>query len=148
MFNSVLIVCVGNICRSPIAEALLKQWLPEKNIQSAGLFALKGKGADPMAKTVACRHGISLENHKARQFTREMGRTFDLILVMEKRHINIITHYLPEIRGKIMLLGHWNQRKDIPDPYGGDITTFNFIFSLINESVSGWKAALDDQGLK
>ncbi|ADW75159.1 protein tyrosine phosphatase [Rahnella aceris] len=148
IFNSILVVCVGNICRSPIAEALMKQCLPEKNIQSAGLSALKGQRADHMAKMVAERHGISLENHKAKPFTPERGKEFDLILVMERTHISAITHPLPEIRGKIMLLGHWNQRKEIPDPYGKDMEAFDYIFSLIKESVSGWKAALNYQGLK
>ncbi len=147
-FDSILLVCVGNICRSPIAEAMMKQWLPDTNVQSAGLSALSGQGADKMAKKVAKRHGLSLENHKAKPFTTEMGKEFDLILVMERAHINVITRSLPEIRGKIMLLGHWNQRADIPDPYGKDMEAFDYTFSLIKKSVSGWKVALYHQGLK
>ncbi|VTQ53654.1 protein-tyrosine phosphatase [Campylobacter jejuni] len=145
MFNSVLIVCIGNVCRSPIAEAMLQQLLPAKAIHSAGISALAGDGADAMASRISEQHGFSLQNHKARQLTREMCHDSDLILIMEKAHISSVSYFLPEVRGKTMLLGYWNQKIDIPDPYGKSADAFEYAFSLIKESVIGWKSVLERQ---
>lgn len=84
MINSILVVCVGNICRSPTGERLLKTALHEKNIASAGLGALVDHAADETASSVASEHGVSLEGHAAQQLTSNMCRDYDLILVMEK----------------------------------------------------------------
>lgn len=114
MFNSILVLCTGNICRSPIAERILRDFFPEKEIDSAGLGALVGKPADASAINVAEKNGISLQGHKGRQFTAEMGRRYQLILVMERMHLEQVSNIAPELRGKTMLLGHWNGNKDIP----------------------------------
>lgn len=83
MFNKILVVCVGNICRSPTAERLLKHYQPELTVDSAGLGALVGKGADERAMSVARDHHLSLDGHVARQVTGRMCREYDLILAME-----------------------------------------------------------------
>ncbi|VDZ89757.1 tyrosine phosphatase [Lelliottia amnigena] len=67
MFNKILVVCVGNICRSPTAERLLKNYQPNLIVESAGLGALVGKGADERATNVAQEHDLSLDGHVARQ---------------------------------------------------------------------------------
>lgn len=59
MFNKILVVCVGNVCRSPTAERLLKRFHPSLTVASAGLGALVGKGADPAAASVASAHDLS-----------------------------------------------------------------------------------------
>ncbi|VDZ78083.1 protein-tyrosine phosphatase [Salmonella bongori] len=59
MFNKILVVCVGNICRSPTAECLLQRFHPSLTVASAGLGALVGKGADPAAASVASAHDLS-----------------------------------------------------------------------------------------
>ena len=61
MFNKILVVCVGTICRSPTAERLLRSHLPSLTVESAGLGALVGKAADERAASVAAEHAISLE---------------------------------------------------------------------------------------
>lgn len=117
MFNSILVVCTGNICRSPIGERYLRSLLPNKKIDSAGTSALVDHAADESAILVASSHGISLDGHVAKQFTSSLGRQYDLILVMEKYHIEQIGRVAPEARGKTMLFGHWLNQRDIPDPY-------------------------------
>ncbi|HCD7054178.1 TPA: protein tyrosine phosphatase, partial [Klebsiella pneumoniae] len=107
MFNSILVVCTGNICRSPIGERYLRSLLPNKKIDSAGTSALVDHAADESAILVASSHGISLDGHVAKQFTSSLGRQYDLILVMEKYHIEQIGRIAPEARGKTMLFGHW-----------------------------------------
>ncbi|HBQ8797864.1 arsenate reductase/protein-tyrosine-phosphatase family protein [Klebsiella pneumoniae] len=138
MFNSILVLCTGNICRSPIAERILRDFFPEKEIDSAGLGAVVGKPADASAINVAEKNGISLQGHKGRQFTAEMGRRYQLILVMERMHLEQVSNIAPELRGKTMLLGHWNGNKDIPDPYKKSDEAFDSVYKLIEQSCKCW----------
>jgi protein-tyrosine phosphatase len=142
MFNNILVVCVGNICRSPSGEYLLKELLPNKKIASAGVGALVGKPADKMACLVAQEHGISLEGHQAQQLTADLCHDFDLILAMEKRHIGAITEIAPEARGKTMLFDHWVGKQDIPDPYQQSKEAFEYAYQLIEKSASAWAEKL------
>ncbi|UXI00518.1 protein tyrosine phosphatase [Photobacterium sp. TY1-4] len=142
MFHKILVVCVGNICRSPSGEYLLKQLLPGKEIASAGVGALVGKPADKMAAEVAEGHGISLEGHEAQQLTGELCQQYDLILVMEKGHIEAVTKIAPEARGKTMLFGQWIGQKDIPDPYRQSREAFDFAYGLIEEAAMAWAKKL------
>lgn len=138
MITSVLVVCVGNICRSPTGERLLKRALPEKRIASAGLSALKGYPADQTASEVAALHGLSLEGHHAQQLTASMCRDFDLILVMEKRHIEQVNRIDPAARGKTMLLGHWLNQQEIADPYRKSREAFEEVYGLLENATQKW----------
>jgi protein-tyrosine phosphatase len=140
-FDSILVVCVGNICRSPTAERLLKQALPHKTISSAGISALAGHAADDTATAVADQNGVSLEGHVARQLTRELCQQHDLILVMEQKHIEAVTRIAPEVRGKTMLYGHWIKR-DIPDPYRQSREAFEFTYDLLADATQAWAQRL------
>lgn len=142
MFNNILVVCVGNICRSPSGEYLLKKLLPNKTLASAGVGALVGKPADKMATQVAAEHGVSLEGHSARQLTADLCRDYDLILVMEKGHIEAVTNIAPEARGKTMLFGQWLGMKDIPDPYRQSKEAFDHAYQLIEQSAQAWAKKL------
>ncbi|GIC77262.1 protein tyrosine phosphatase [Moritella sp. F3] len=138
MFNNILVVCVGNICRSPSGEYLLKALLPNKNVESAGVCALVGKPADKLACQVAEEHGVSLDGHQGRQLTSALCREFDLILVMEQGHINAVTNIAPEARGKTMLFSQWLQKQDIPDPYRQGKEAFEHAYKLIEASANAW----------
>ncbi|MBH2759910.1 protein tyrosine phosphatase [Serratia ureilytica] len=143
MFDSILVVCVGNICRSPTGEHLLKQVLPNKRITSAGISALVGKGADATAMNIANAHNLSLEGHVAKQLTKELCREYSLILVMEKGHIDAVCRLAPEIRGKTMLFGHWLEQREIPDPYRKSAEAFEFVYRLLADSSQKWAQALN-----
>lgn len=145
MFNKILVVCVGNICRSPTGERLLKSHLPSLTIESAGLGALVGKAADASAISIAAEHQISLDGHCARQITGRMCREYDLILAMEKRHIATLHDLAPEMRGKVMLFGHWDDERDIPDPYRKSREAFEAVYQLIDRSAQQWAQALKAQ---
>lgn len=106
-FNSILVVCTGNICRSPIGERLLRKRLPGVKVKSAGVHGLVKHPADATAADVAANHGVSLEGHAGRKLTAEMARNYDLILAMESEHIAQVTAIAPEVRGKTMLFGQW-----------------------------------------
>ncbi|MFS7242576.1 protein tyrosine phosphatase [Serratia proteamaculans] len=142
MFDSILVVCVGNICRSPTGEHLLKQSLPAKRVSSAGLGALVGKPADATATEIANQHGLSLEGHQGKQLTAAMCREYDLILVMEKGHIDAVCRMAPEVRGKTMLFGHWLGQREIADPYRQSREAFEFVYRLLDESAQKWAKAL------
>ncbi len=142
MFDSILVICTGNICRSPLGEQYLRSLIPGKRIESAGTGALIGHEADLSAKKIAEKHGLTLEGHKGRQFTASMGHEYDLILVMERAHIEQIGKISPEVRGKTMLLGHWIGQKEIPDPYKKSDEAFSLVFRLIEQAAQRWAEKL------
>ena len=142
MFNSILVVCTGNICRSPIGERYLRSLLPDKKVDSAGTGALVGHEADSSAVKIAKSHNLSLEGHIARQFTSSLGRQYDLILVMKKIHLEQVSKMAPEVRGKTMLFGHWLDQRDIPDPYRKSDEAFLSVFKLIEQAGKVWAQKL------
>ncbi|WP_174507941.1 protein tyrosine phosphatase [Klebsiella oxytoca] len=143
MFNSILVVCTGNICRSPIGERYLRNAMPGKKIDSAGTGALVGHEADESAAKIASGHNISLEGHKGRQLTSALARQYDLILVMERSHIEQIGRIAPEVRGKVMLFGHWLNQREIPDPYRKSEEAFASVYLLIEQAGQRWVEKLN-----
>jgi len=96
---SILMVCTGNICRSPMAEGLLRQRLPDDlkplvDVRSAGTHGLHGNHAEPLAVKAAAAHGADISGHRARILDAPMVRSTDLILAMEKYHLNKINDLL------------------------------------------------------
>lgn len=144
MFKSILVVCVGNICRSPMAEAILQHHLQNKGItvRSAGLGALVGKPMDPTALQVLQENGYDHPDHQARQLNRDMLHEYDLILAMEPKHLHDIFDMAPEARGKSFLLGKWQGDKAIPDPYRQQRPAFEHVYKLISDGVSRWSSSL------
>lgn len=142
MFKNILIVCVGNICRSPMAEYQLKKTLPHLNIFSAGIDAVVGKTAEKTAMRLMKEKNIDMSNHCAQQLNRLLVSRADIILVMEQSHINIIHNNYPSARGKVFLLGKWIKNKQIADPYKRNEQAFKTSLQLIEASVSGWQKIL------
>lgn len=146
MFRSVLVVCVGNICRSPVGERLLAARLrdlgADVSVSSAGIAALVGHGADETAASVAARHGIDLSGHVARQFSRGLGAAHDLILTMEPGHRREIINASPDLSGKVMQFDHWQGGKGIADPYRRSRQFHEEVFALIDTAGSAWAARL------
>lgn len=140
MFKSILVVCVGNICRSPTGEALLKQKLAGKDItiSSAGLGALVGKPVDPTAAEFLDLAGCPLPDHQARQLTPKMLREADLILAMEQRHLQSIHSLAPEARGKTFLFAKWSDGRDVPDPYRQQRPAFEHVFKILDKAATAW----------
>lgn len=138
MFESILVVCTGNICRSPIGERFLRRALPGKKIDSAGTGALVDHEADSSAMKIAAMNGLSLEGHKGQQFTSSLARHYELILVMERSHIEQIGRIAPEARGKTMLFGQWLGHREIPDPYRKSEEAFASVYQLIEQAGLLW----------
>lgn len=147
MIQSILVVCTGNICRSPIGERLLQQKLPTFTIASAGICALAGHPADSQAQKIAAMYGLSLADHVARPLTATLMRQYDLILAMELGQINQISLIAPEVRGKALLFGKWLSAQEIPDPYGKSMEAFEYVFRLLGEASQEWTNRLNVKGL-
>jgi len=145
MIQRILILCVGNICRSPMAEVLLRKHLGEGSdivVESAGLAAVVGNPADPLAEKVLGHNGLSAEGHVARQVTPEMIGRADLVLAMQKRHVDAIHAISPQARGKTFLLGRWEGNCEVPDPYGKTLPVFEENYRLIERTVRAWRMHL------
>lgn len=135
--KQIMAVCIGNICRSPIAEALLKQQFPDKTIWSAGLGALVGNPADPMAVEAAAARGVDISAHRAQQLTSWMCQSADLILVMETAHKAELEQLYPTVRGKVFRLGQIGDF-EISDPYRLPQSAFETAYTDIARGVEAW----------
>ena len=142
MIKSVLVVCVGNICRSPVGERLLANLCPHLRIESAGISALAGHEADDTMAKVANAANLNLDGHIARQFTADIATEFDLVLALEKGHIRVITEKAPEVSGKTMLLGQWINPQEIPDPYRRSEEFCGLVFEEIVRACNSWAKKL------
>jgi protein-tyrosine phosphatase len=137
MINRILVLCVGNICRSPMAEGLLKQALQGHEVLSAGLGALVGQPADPHGIAIMRQRGIDITQHRARQVERWMVAAADMVLVMDmeqKRHLELA---YPMCRGKVFRLGE-HGKYDIADPYRQGLDAFGKSAELIQQGVVAW----------
>ncbi|RKG33157.1 low molecular weight phosphotyrosine protein phosphatase [Acinetobacter guerrae] len=137
--KNILVVCIGNICRSPMAEYFLKQSHPHLNIESAGISGLIGKGAD--AKAIQCMDAlhIDMRPHIARKLNSDLIKKADLILVMSLNQQKHLEQTWPFAKGKVFRLGHW-QHKNVPDPYQHDQAFFDETCRNIQAYVSDWKS--------
>jgi len=134
--HEVLIVCYGNICRSPTGEYLMRQAFEKAalaqqyTVHSAGVRALVGKPAATGASQAAEAHGVSLASHEARQLTIEMAMQADTIIAMDEvveEEILILT------RDKVAV-----QLWPVNDPYGGPQPGYETAFQEILERVETW----------
>ena len=140
MIRHILVVCVGNICRSPMAEALLTSALrgqDELTVESAGLGALVGHPASDYSVELMDEMGEDITGHRARQIHPDMVQAADLVLVMEASHKKAIDDADPTARGKVHRLGEW-QDKDIKDPYRQPKEAFADALEDIKTGVASW----------
>lgn len=136
-FDNILVVCVGNICRSPMAEALLKKRYPDKAIDSAGVGALVGHPADPAALEIMTKQQLDITNHVAKQIDEKLVLKADLIFTMSDSQTKWIEERWPFCRGKTFKLGHWTDN-DIADPYRHEITAFETAYQDIVDGLEQW----------
>ncbi len=154
----ILLVCTGNVCRSPMAAALLQAKAAEKGqkdlfvITSAGTWAQEGETASLTAQAIMRRRGLSLDGHRGRTITRMMLEQVDLVLVMTQHHRDSLAAEFPSARRKIHLFSELvGQQYDISDPYGGTPDEYEScaaeLSSLVDrgyERIAEWLALTPD----
>lgn len=131
MIKRIVLVCTGNICRSPLAEALLTQALrergaPEVAVTSAGTGAWDGAPASEGAYLVGLERGLDLSGHRARLLTREVVEQAELVLTMARHHRARVQELGGE--GRVFVLGEYAGRPpeeaEVSDPFGGDLDVY------------------------
>lgn len=136
--TSVLTLCTGNICRSPIAEFVLAERLSTCDVSSAGLHAMVGRDADPSSVLAGQHLGVTVKKHAARQFTADLGQAADLILVMDAGHLQELRARHPDLSSKAFLLRCDRKTSDVPDPYRQGIANHYRAVELIIEGCGDW----------
>jgi protein-tyrosine phosphatase len=139
--KSILFVCLGNICRSPLAEGVFRAVLAERGmaddflIDSAGMGDWHaGQAPDPRAIAVARTHGVDISGQRARMITEEDFARFDLILGMDRKNITELHEIAPDaFRDRIHLFLDFagSGAREVPDPYFGDAAGFAETYRLI-----------------
>ncbi len=142
MKTRVLMVCLGNICRSPLAEGILKSKVDtdEVFVDSAGTGHWHvGQLPDPRSIDVAFKHGIDITDQRGRQFTQSDFQNFDYIFVMDGSNESNVLQLAQnsEDKDKVQLLLEEifpNERVDVPDPYYGGDQGFENVFQMIDKA--------------
>lgn len=145
--NSILFICIGNICRSPMAEGLLRHARPDLAVLSAGINAAVGGPADPLSITLLQEHGIDISEHRARSLASWMANEADVILTMDAGQKRFIENKYPESKYKVFRLCEGWQC-DIPDPYRHGPDAFRHAFDLISQGVDELVIQLAHPGKK
>ena len=129
--RKILLVCTGNICRSPLAAALLQRALTERGVEgmdvsSAGTGAWDGAPVSEGAYLVGLERGLDLSAHRARLLTRELIEEADLVLTMARHHRARVDELGGE--GRVFVLGEYAGREgdeaEVSDPFGGDLEVY------------------------
>lgn len=136
------IVCHANVCRSPVAAALL-QSQTGLQVRSSGLHASSGQLADPNMVEMLDNEFPSLRTHRASRFDVEIARSAELILVMEVAQKTQIVSAIPQAAGKTMLFGHWlDDQREIEDPYGREPAVYLDAIARLRSAASAWTERL------
>lgn len=145
---SLIFVCTGNICRSPMAEYLLRARLgplSDWHIASSGIFAVEGMPISAHARHVLGERNIDARAHRSRQLTRGATRAADVIIAMTQGHRDQIQAEMPECRGKLFLLRGFDPtapQPDVDDPIGGSDSDYRTTARVIDDALAGLTAFL------
>jgi protein-tyrosine phosphatase len=138
----ILMVCLGNICRSPLAEGILASKLPKEKflVDSAGTGSWHiGRAPDNRSIATAKKNGLNISNQKGRQFKKSDFDAFDYIFVMDNNNYNdvldLATNELQKNKVQLILNEIFpNENVDVPDPYYGLTNGFDMVYQMLDEA--------------
>jgi protein-tyrosine-phosphatase len=141
---SILIVCTANICRSPMAEAILKNLVAKRpdadqwHIESAGTWAHDGAPPALFSQLVVQDMGLDISNHRSKPVTRKLLHHFDLVLTMERQQkVGLILGF-KHFADRIFMLSEMVGRfEDVPDPIGGELIDYQATAKMMERFLSG-----------
>jgi protein-tyrosine phosphatase len=135
---------VGNICRSPMAAAVLREALrkvvrnqEDITVESAGLGAMVDWPPAEYAEELMAERGLDISGHRAQQLTPELLQSADLVLVMETGHKKAIETSDATARGKVFRLGEW-QNRELLDPFQKPKREFEKVLREIDTCIDDW----------
>jgi protein-tyrosine phosphatase len=153
--HRILFVCLGNICRSPTAQGVLRDLVRKAapglkvDIDSAGTAGYHiGAAPDPRSQSAALRRGIDISDLRARQISRSDFTTFDLILAMDRDNLrDLEAKRTSHARAKLRLFLEYapqTGRLEIPDPYYGGVADFELVLDLCDAAARGLIVGLQE----
>ena len=139
MVKSILFVCLGNICRSPLAEGIAKKIAKERGldilIDSAGTSNYHiGEPPDSRSVAVACQNGVDISMLRGRQIGKSDSK-FDLIVAMDRQNQINIARF--KLENRLVMMGEFGlDGVDIPDPYYGDSKDFKRVYDMLTKAIN------------
>lgn len=139
--RTLLFVCTGNTCRSPMAERLAARRCADISgwsFASAGVFAANGAPPSDLAVAALRESGIALDDHRARPLSGDMVRTADLVVTMTQGHRDMVLDMVPEAVEKVHTLhsfGLEGKGNDVMDPFGGGMDTYRLVRDEIDAAL-------------
>jgi len=138
----ILFICTGNICRSPMAEVLLRNRLEKEGligweVKSAGTWTVDGASASRYAIQLMAERGLDLGSHHSQGVNRRMLEQADLVLVMTQGHAEALRLEFPDQSEKVYLLSEMRNghRFDIDDPYGGSQAEYQACVNILSDLI-------------
>jgi protein-tyrosine phosphatase len=145
--KKVLLVCLGNICRSPMAEGLLRDMATARNIilttDSAGMIDTHaGESPDPRAQAAMEKHGHDISDLRARPFEAYDFQRYDLLLAMDASNLRDMLKLAPtpELAKKVHAVMDYatkHSEREVPDPYWGDAKDYEHVYELLSDALEG-----------
>lgn len=154
---AILMVCHGNICRSPTAEGVMRAKLEsaglasQVEVDSAGTHDYHvGEAPDPRSQQAARRRGYDLSAQRARQVSQADFERFDLLLAADLRNLTVLRqHCPPAMRHKLaLMLEPLGGNQEVPDPYYGGENGFDHVLDLLEAACDGWLERLQQDQLQ
>ncbi|MEM9928557.1 MAG: low molecular weight protein-tyrosine-phosphatase [Bacteroidota bacterium] len=149
----ILMVCLGNICRSPLAEGILQHKINalslDWTVDSAGTAAYhSGEAPDPRSRSIAQAHGLNINHQRARKLSTADFSDFDHILVMDRENeMNALSMAnSPDARDKVKLMLSFlpdGGPEEVPDPYYGGNDGFQLVYDLLDAATDGFIASVN-----
>jgi protein arginine phosphatase len=134
-----LFVCAGNICRSPMAQAIAADLAArdgvDVRVESAGMSALEGHEATDLTREALAALGLSIDDHRARQLTRELVGDAALVVTATRRQSDDLRHFFHADAAKIRSFAELTGLGDLADPYGAGMDSFASLAALIGKGM-------------